>query len=94
MVAGIEHRKKRYVTVVSKTSDEGVVSPLQVVWDDEHTYVIDRVLGSVRAASLKVGGKGLRYQVEIAGQQSFLFYEDPRWFVEEKCYGNDSALLI
>ncbi|MCL2746165.1 MAG: hypothetical protein FWE48_03625 [Coriobacteriia bacterium] len=92
MVQGIESRRKRYVSVVAQTCDEGVVRPLQVILDDE-VYVIDRVIGhALNRASLKVGGKGLRYQVEISGQQSFLFFEDPRWFVEEKCYGSTTAL--
>ena len=45
---------------------------------------IDRVLDVRRAASLKAGGMGIRYTVRINGKQSYLFYEEPRWFVEAK----------
>ncbi|MDR1775360.1 MAG: hypothetical protein LBS17_02715 [Actinomycetes bacterium] len=74
---------KRYVQVASVTSVEGAVTPTDVFWDEGKRYHIDRVLDRRPAASLKVGGKGMRYLVEIAGRQSYLYYEGPAWFVEE-----------
>jgi len=61
MVKGIEHRRTRYVEVVSRTDTAGKVLPLAVVWEDGRTFEIDRVVDCRRAASLKVGGTGTRY---------------------------------
>ena len=83
MVRGIESRRKHYVEVVSRTDEDGAVMPLQVVWDDGRTFDIDRVLDVRQAASLKVGGTGMRYLVRIGQRTTYLFYENPRWFVEE-----------
>ena len=84
MVKGIAHRVKHYVEVVTRTSVEGKVIPLSVVWDDGRNFTVDRIVDIRRAASLKVGGSGIRYICEICGTRTYLFYEDPLWFVEEK----------
>lgn len=82
---GIESRKKRYVDVVALHREDGSVRPLSIVWEDGRRFKVDRVLDTRRAASLKVGGTGVRYLVRIQNKDTFLFFEDPRWFVEEKC---------
>lgn len=84
MVRGIVHRRKTYVQVTARFSEDGEVTPIAVTWSDGRVWRIDRVLDRRRAASLKVGGTGVRYLVEIGGKRTFLFYEDPAWFVEEK----------
>ncbi len=81
---GIAGRSKRYVEVVSDTSSDGIVTPLAVIWDDGRRFAIDRVLDRRQAHSLKCGGTGMRYTVRIGGQSTYLFFEDPRWFVEAK----------
>lgn len=85
MVQGIESRRKHYVEVVSRTDEDGFITPVAVVWEDGRTFEIDRVLDHRQAASLKVGGTGTRYLVKIGSQTTYLFHENPRWFVEEKC---------
>ena len=84
MVKGIESRRKRYVKVMSVTDEDGNVMPVSITWDDGCVYEIDRVLDRRRAASLKVGGTGIRYVVRIGNATTYLFHEDPRWYVEEK----------
>lgn len=84
---GIISREKCYVSVVARFDEEGAVTPLIVIWEDGCSYHIDRVLDCRQAASLKVGGTGLRYLVEIGGRRTYLFFEGPRWFVERKVYG-------
>lgn len=84
MVQGIERRQKRYVEVVSRTTTDGKVMPLSITWDDGRVFEVDRVTDVRRAASLKVGGSGTRYICEIMGVRTFLYFEDPLWFVEEK----------
>lgn len=77
-------REKRYVEVVSKTDEDGNVTPLAVVWADGRRYDVDRVLDRRQACSLKTGGTGMRYTVRVSGRTTYLFYEGPRWFVEAK----------
>ena len=84
MVRGIGSREKRYVKVVSSTDEDGAVTPLSVEWEDGRVYEIDRVLDRRRAASLKVGGCGMRYLVRIGQATTYLFYEGPCWYVEAK----------
>jgi hypothetical protein len=33
---------------------------------------------------MKVGGVGERYTVRIKGKETYLFFENNKWFVEEK----------
>ena len=85
MVQGIDSRIKRYVKVIASTDEDGHVTPLSVEWEDGRTYEIDQVLDARHAASLKVGGTGMRYLVRIGSATTYLFHEDPRWYVEAKC---------
>ena len=86
MVKGIERRIKTYVDVIALHKLDGSVMPLSVVWEDGTEYKIAKVLDWRRAESLKVGGVGTRYLVRIKGRETYLFYEKPRWFVEQKVY--------
>ncbi len=79
--------KKVYVGVNLRVSPGGVVRPLSIVWKDGCTYEITRVKHVVPAASLKVGGRGMRYTVVIEGKERYLFEDDGRWFVEAYCEG-------
>jgi hypothetical protein len=76
--------RKVYVEVTAKFDTEGNITPLSVTWEDGTVYEIDRILDKRRAASLKAVGIGMRYTCRISGRQSYLYYEDPRWFVEGK----------
>ena len=33
---------------------------------------------------MKVGGVGERYKVRINGNETYIYFEDNKWFVEEK----------
>ena len=87
MVRGIDSREKRYVKVTSTTDEDGIVTPVSIEWEDGRIYEIDRVLDCRHAASLKVGGTGMRYLVRIGHATTYLFHEDPRWYVEAKLPG-------
>jgi len=82
MVQGIAHREKCYVDVVARHDEAGLVAPLAIIWSDGRRFEIDEVIDQRRAAALKVGGTGIRYLVRIADRETFLYYENPRWFVE------------
>lgn len=84
MVRGISNREKRYVKVASVTDEDGRVTPTSIEWDDGRVYEIDQVLDARHAASLKVGGTGTRYLIRIGNSVTYLFHENPRWFVERK----------
>lgn len=87
MVQGIESRRRRYVCVTSLTDEEGATVPLSITWEDGRVFTIDRVLDARHARSLKVGGNGMRYLVRIGNAETYLYFEGPRWFVEEKVRG-------
>jgi len=84
MVQGIVDRRKKYVEVVASHAADGTIRPLAIKWDDGRIFNIDRVREARRATSLKVGGTGIRFLISVFGKDSYLFYENPRWFVEEK----------
>lgn len=76
--------RKVFVEVIAKFDTEGNITPLSIRWEDGTNFSIDRVLDKRRAASLKAGGQGIRYTIRINNRQTYLFYEEPRWFVEGK----------
>ena len=76
--------RKVYLDVTVKFDSDGNMTPLSLVWEDDTVYEIDRVKDVRRAASLKAGGMGIRYTVMIQGKMKYLFFEDPKWFVEAK----------
>ena len=86
MVQGIDSRRKRYVKVASVTDEDGSITPKSIEWDDGRVYEIDQILDKRHAASLKVGGTGMRYLIRIGHAKTYLFHEDPRWYVEAKNY--------
>ena len=75
--------RKVFVDVTLTQSKEGVTKPLNLVFEDV-SYNIDRINNVCRAASLKVGGCGIRYTIMVQGKESFLFEDEGRWFVEAK----------
>ena len=76
--------RKVFVVVIARFDAEGNITPLTVIWEDGRVFEIDKVLDIRRAASLKAGGIGVRYTCRIRGRETFLWYEEPRWYVEGK----------
>lgn len=74
--------RKVFVEVFAVFDTLGYVHPLKLKWEDGRTFEVDRVLEVCPAASLKVGGKGIRYTCSIMGRQTYLFLDKDRWFVE------------
>ena len=75
---------KIYVRVRSETDVDGNVLPTHIIWSDDRVFPVDRVLDVQRRASTNAGGLGMRYTVRIHGKERYLFFENPRWFVEGK----------
>ena len=75
---------KQPVAVVVTVSRDGQVRPKKFQWKDGHTYTIDRVTKVERAASINVGGCGIRYTVMVEGLPRFLYDEEGKWFMEDE----------
>ncbi len=76
--------RRVYVEVTATFTPEGRVMPRQIRWEDGTLFPVDRVVDMRHAAATKAGGCGLRYTVRIRGQQTYLFLDEDRWFVESK----------
>lgn len=80
--------RKRYVEVIVKYSPDGEIAPLAIYWpENRELYEIDKILDVRPAASLKAGGAGIRYTCRIKGNETYIWLEESRWFVEEKIAG-------
>lgn len=77
-------RVREYVSVAAVFREDGLIMPMEILWEDGRVFPIDRVLEVKPAASLKVGGAGIRYTCRIGKSQTYLFLDENRWFVEKK----------
>ncbi len=73
---------KLYVSVSAEFDRDGNMKPSVIHLDDGRDVKIKRIKNVTRAASLRAGGQGTRYICSIGKQDIFLFYEEPRWFIE------------
>lgn len=81
--------RKVFVSVLLTVDTNGKNRPYRIKFEDDPVYEnqvfkVDKVKDVRRAASLKVGGTGIRYTVIICGKQSYLFNDENKWFVETK----------
>ena len=78
--------RKVYVCVNADFTSEGKVLPRWFLWEDGRKYVIDRIIDTQRAASLKAGGIGLRYTIRVKGKETYIWLEDNenKWFMQGK----------
>ena len=83
-MTGSAYDPKAYVGVEAYFSPEGKILPRCVEWEDGRRYAVDQVVDIRPAASLRAGGAGMRYTVRIGQQETFIFLEENRWFVERK----------
>jgi len=70
-----------YIDVIVLFSSTGEVRPLFIA-KDAHRFSIDKVLDICPAASLKAGGRGMRYTCRIHGRIVKLFWDKNGWFYE------------
>ena len=59
----MEERRKVYVEVRARHLIDGTCRPETIKFENDEVYEIDRVKQCCRAASTKVGGTGLRYEL-------------------------------
>lgn len=79
-----EQCRKAYVSVNLDVDEDGVIYPRYIRWSNGKLFPIDQLLYKCRAASSKVSGGGIRYTVLIQGQQTYLYHEGNKWFVEAR----------
>lgn len=73
---------KKYVAVELWMDTAGAMHPTCVIWEDGRRFEISCVTDVRRAASLKAGGTGIRYRCCVGRKETYLYYEDPKWFVD------------
>ena len=78
---------KVYVDVTEIRTKDGFIRPVSFVWEDGNEYQIDRVVTACPGHSLKAGGYGIRYTVEIEGKRRYMFFEENKWFMERRRAG-------
>ncbi len=76
--------KKVFVDVIAQFTKEGELIPMEVTWNDGRKYSVDKVFEHKKAASLKVGGQGIRYRCRVCNKEIYLFLEEGKWFMEGK----------
>lgn len=75
---------RTYVRVLVEVDEEGLRTPRSIEWRDGRRFDVDRLLDRRRAASMRTGGRGVRYTVMVRGQAKQLWEDEHgRWFVEE-----------
>ena len=75
---------KVYVDVLEQRTKTGVLLPINFVWEDGETYMIDKIIDACPGHSLRAGGYGIRYTVEVGGARIYMFLEEDRWFIAKK----------
>ena len=75
---------KTYLPVATLHHPDGKIEPLWLIWKNGKKYEV-KTLDSAPRPSLKAGGAGIRYKVEVLGKPRYIFLEETRFFVEEIC---------
>jgi len=76
-------RYKVYIEVIAHFNTEGKITPQSIIWKGR-LLEVDQILDVRRAASLKAGGLGIRYNIRIGNHTTFMWLDENRWFVESK----------
>ena len=76
-------REKKYVAVDVRFEPDVHLRPLAIVFGPDQVYTIDKIKDVSRRAA-EVGGVGDCYVCVIRGQETNLWMEKGRWFVEAK----------
>ena len=73
--------EKKFIKVIAEHDTTGAMKPLSIEWEGRR-LIVDRVVDVRQAASLKMGGQGIRYTCKICGKEVYLFCDDGMWFLE------------
>lgn len=72
---------KKYVKVIAEHDTDGKIKPLAIDWNGKKLSV-DKITDIRQAASLKVGGQGIRYTCKICGKEVYMFCDNGYWFID------------
>jgi len=75
---------KVYVTVEVLVDEAGITHPKVIIWNDGRRFEITSISDVRQAACQNAGGTGIRYTCRIGDRDAFLYYENPKWFVDSK----------
>lgn len=78
----VDQNGKCYVEVIAHHSDQGVITPLEIILESGRRFHVDRVVERRYAPSMKCGGYGFRYTVMISGKPHFLWQDDKAFYVQ------------
>ena len=78
----MEAQKKEYISMLVFVDPVGKKRPMGFVTSDGRKILINDVLDVQPAASLKVGGIGIRYKCQVGRSVIYFFDDDGRWFYE------------
>ena len=70
---------KAYVRVLAEFDEKGNVRPISLMWEDGRIFDVEELLCVKRA-----GGNLSRYQTVIRGQETYLYREGERWFMQRR----------
>lgn len=73
---------KKYIEVLAKFHNDGKIVPLAFINENGSKYAISRVTDITKAASMRLGGLGIRYTCYIGNRMFYLFLEDNKWFLD------------
>jgi hypothetical protein len=71
---------KKYVDVLELRKKDGTMEPVEIIWDDKHSYKIEKA-EFLQFGISKAGG-GKHWHVWIHGQQRDMYLEKDKWFIE------------
>lgn len=77
-------KRKQYVEVLATHHIDGSVQPRTIIMAGGPKFEIDEVKSVARTTPRHIGTEALRYTIRIKNQETFLFCDDGRWFVEMK----------
>ncbi|MGI5888369.1 MAG: hypothetical protein ACOX6J_03195 [Oscillospiraceae bacterium] len=80
----MENRIKRYVEVDAIHFVDGSVRPRSIRFSDNKIYVINRLNKVIDRSADGSGRSGTCYMVQICGNETRLFEDGGRWYVEAK----------
>lgn len=82
-IRGIEMGvERKYIGIMVEFTSDGRMLPREVIWGDGRKYCIDKILSAKKAAELRTGGVGIRYDCMINGREKYIFYNEWKWFIE------------
>jgi len=90
-----ESPTKEFVDVMAvHWADTGKIEPVRIQMKSGTVLVVSKVLGVVRAASLRAGGQGIRYECRVADAADgfafrlYVFHDGDYWFIEKTKKGD------